>query len=122
MKKILLIEDDIYLSEIYRTFLEKEGFKCFSAKDGISGLKMIKKIKPDLVILDIIMPNLDGWEVLKKIKEKFSNLKVFVLSNLDSPDEIKKALSLGAERYFIKVNFQVKEVVREVKKYLKNGN
>lgn len=121
-KKILLAEDDKDLSEMYRLELEKEGFEIKCVFNGKEALKEILSFKPDLLLLDIIMPEVDGWQVLKeisKIKQKgFQNMKVFVLSNLSEKDSIEKGIDFGIEKYFIKTNFTPKEIVEEIKKTL----
>lgn len=124
MKKILLVEDDKFLVEIYSQELKKEGFKVDVAFDGKSALKKLNE-DFDLVILDIVMPSgIDGWQILeeiskKKEKEKKKLPKVVVLSNLAQKEEIKKALAMGAEKYFLKTHFEIEEVIEEIKKLLK---
>jgi len=120
MKKILLVEDDPFLIDIYTSKLEKE---CFSVKISESGEDCLKKInqeKPDLILLDILLPKIDGWEILKKIKsdKKLKNIKIIILSNLYQKEDIEKGLSLGADKYLIKANYDPKEVIEEIKKIL----
>jgi len=121
MRKILLVEDDKYLIDIYATELKKAGFVVKVALNGKEALNKINKIKPDLLLLDIIMPKVDGWQVLRKIKEKaeFKNLKVIVLSNLSQKEDIEKAQKFGVTKYFIKTHFAPSNVVQEIKKILK---
>jgi DNA-binding response OmpR family regulator len=118
MKSILLVEDDPFVVDIYTTKLESAGFSVDVAEDGEEALRKIKEKKPDLMILDIVLPNIDGWELLKKIKIELGleDLKVVVLSNLGQKDEVRKGLELGAIKYFIKANFTPSEVVEEIKK------
>jgi len=120
-KTILLIEDDKYLIDIYTTELKKAGFVVKAALDGKEALSKINKIKPDLLVLDIIMPEVDGWQVLRKIKERteFKNLKVVVLSNLSKKEDIEKASKNGVIKYFVKTHFTPSKVVEEIKKILK---
>ena len=120
MKFILLIEDDPFLIDIYVTRLRKEDYKIDVASDGEIALDKLKKGKFDLVILDIILPKIDGWEILKKIKEnsKFKKLKVIILSNLGQKEEIETGFELGAVKYFIKAEYTPTEVVEEIKKIL----
>jgi len=120
MKKILLVEDDPFLIDIYTSKLEKEGFSVRISESGEDCFKKINQEKPDLILLDIILPKIDGWEVLKKIKsdEKLKNIKIIILSNLYQKEDIEKGLSLGADKYLIKANYDPKEVIEEIKKIL----
>ena len=119
MKKILLIEDDAFLVDIYTTKLKESGFEVLTAFDGEEGFKKAKEEKPDLVLLDLVLPGLDGWEILNKIKnEKLSDLKVVILSNLGNKEEIEKGMNLGVTKYLVKSHYTPSEVVEEVKKIL----
>ena len=118
MKKILLVEDDPFLIDIYTTKLREENFKVVVADNGDRALELIEKEKPDLVLLDIVLPNKDGWEILKEIKAKNNKIKVIILSNLGQKEEVEKGLNLGAEKYLIKSNFTPSEVVEEIKKLI----
>ncbi|MFC1663730.1 response regulator transcription factor [Patescibacteria group bacterium] len=120
MKKILLIEDDPFLIDIYTTKFKEVGFSVEVAENGEEGLKKIQKKIPDLVVLDIVLPHVDGWEVLKEIKTnpKTKNLKVVILSNLGQKGEIEKGQELGATKYLIKAHHTPKEVAEEIKKIL----
>ncbi|MCD6550219.1 response regulator [bacterium] len=124
MKKILLVEDDPFLIDIYKTKLKQEGFQVEVAKDGESALNLLEEKSPDLLLLDIVIPHVDGWEILKWIrsKEKFKNLKVIVLSNLGQKEEVKKGMELGATKYLIKAHYTPTEIVKEIKKVLKENN
>ena len=121
MKSILLVEDDPFLIDIYTTKLKAEGFQVVVAKDGESSLTKLKQGKFDLVILDIVLPGLDGWEILREIKkeEKFLVLPVIILSNLSQKTEVEKGLKLGAVKYLIKAKFTPSQIIEEVKKILK---
>lgn len=121
MKSILLVEDDPFVVDIYTTKLQKQGFLVEVAEDGKKALKKLKEKKPDLLILDIVLPNLNGWELLRKIRTELGleDLKVVVLSNLSQKNEVQKSLEFGAIKYFIKANFTPGEVVEEIKKILK---
>ena len=120
MKTILLVEDDPFVVDIYTTKLESAGFSVDVAEDGEEALRKLKEKKPDLMILDIVLPNIDGWELLRKIRTELDleNLKVIVLSNLSQKNEIQKSLEFGIIKYFIKANFTPAEVVEEIKKIL----
>lgn len=120
-KKILLIEDDPFLINIYLTKLKQEGFEVEVAKDGKEGVRVFKKNPPNLLLLDIVLPGMDGWEVLRTIREqdKFKDLAIIILSNLGQKQEIRKALELGATKYLIKTHYTPSQVVEEIKKILK---
>lgn len=122
MKKVLFIEDDPFLIEIYTTKLENAGFSVEVAVDGREGLEKLKKEKPDLVLLDIVLPYMDGWEFLRTIskdKAATKNLKIIVLSNLGQKTDVEKGIKLGAVKYMIKAHYTPSEVVEEVKNILK---
>jgi len=121
MKSILLIEDDPFLIDIYTTKLKESGFGVAVATDGEQAIIKIKELKPDLVILDIVLPEVDGWEILRKIKSelKLEDLKVIILSNLGQKEEVEKGINLGAVKYLIKAHYTPSQVVEEIKKVLK---
>jgi DNA-binding response OmpR family regulator len=116
-KSILLVEDDEFLAELYATKLNLEGFEISLATDGEKGLKMIKEKKPDLILLDIILPKMDGFEILKIIKadKTLKRIPVILLTNLSQKDEVKRGLELGADDYLIKAHFMPSEVVKKIK-------
>ena len=118
---ILLIEDEEMLANMYETKFKNEGFNIRKALDGETGLKLAAELKPDIILLDIIMPKLDGFSVLKKIKEndKIKNVPVILLTNLGQDEDIKKGQTLGATGYLVKANLTPIEVVNKVKEYLK---
>ena len=94
MKQILLIEDDPFLIDIYSTKLKDSGFSVEVASDGEQALVKMKEKKPDLVLLDIVLPKLSGWEILRKIKGEanLKNLKIIILSNLGQKEEVEKGI------------------------------
>lgn len=115
--KILLIEDDKFLSRLITNKLAKEGFLVKAVIDGESGLKELEKARPDIILLDILLPSIDGFEVLAKVKAKDSRMKavpVLLLSNLGEDEYISKGLSLGANDYLIKSNFTTDEIVKKI--------
>jgi len=121
MKSILLVEDDPFVVDIYTTKLKEAGFQIEVAENGEEALRQLKENKPDLLVLDIVLPNIDGWELLGKIRTElgFEDLKVVVLSNLSQKAEVEKSLKFGVIKYFIKAHYTPSEVVEEIKKILK---
>jgi len=124
MKKILIIEDDSFLSEMYSTKLTQDGFEVEVAIDGKQGLEKIKSVKPDLVLLDIVLPKMDGFEILENTKKdkELQDIPIILLTNLGQKNEIEKGLSLGADEYIIKAHFTPTAVVAKVKEVLKSKN
>ena len=117
--KIILVEDDPFICEMYA--LKFKSFCQFLvAKDGVEGLEMIRQEKPDLVLLDIILPRLDGFEVLKEMKKDLSlkHIPVLLLTNLGQKKNVKEGLRLGALDYIIKAHYTPSEVVEKVKAVL----
>lgn len=120
MSKILLVEDDKFLRELMVRKLKNEDFEVVEAVDGEEALKIMEKEKPDLVLLDLILPNIDGFEVLKRMKEKthLTKVPVIILSNLGQKDEIEKGLGLGAVDFLVKAQFTPQEIITKVKEHL----
>ena len=119
-KKILIVEDDSFVLDIYQTKLSQEGYTVIEARNGVEGMKKLEKEKPDLILLDIVMPYMDGIEVLKKIKEDndLKKIPVILLTNLSQKEEINVGLGLGANDYLIKSHFTPSEVMEKIKVYL----
>ena len=117
---ILIVEDDTFLSNIYKTKFEFEGFKVSTSENGEVGLADVKKKKPDLILLDILMPKMDGFTVLQELQKdkSMSKIPVILLTNLGQKDDIQKGLELGAKDYIIKAHFKPSEVVEKVRKVL----
>lgn len=120
MKKILLVEDDNFIIDIYITKLKEVGFSVQSAANGEDALAKIKQSRPDLVLLDIVLPQVTGFEFLQEIKSmpELKNVPVIVLSNLGQKKEVEKGLSLGAAKYLIKAHYTPTEVVEEIRTVL----
>lgn len=118
--KILLAEDDKFISRAYKDGLERAGFEIIIAFDGVEAIKKIREEKPDLILLDLIMPDKNGFEVLEEIKmdDALKNMRVIILSNLGQDSDIEKGKALGAADYLIKSNLSMKEVIEKVKFYL----
>lgn len=119
-KTILFIEDESALQKILGEALSKEGYKITSALDGEIGLRLAKTKKPDLVLLDLILPKINGFEVLKRIKEdpEIREIPIIVLTNLEGIEDVDRALELGATTYLVKENYDLEEVVEKIKKAL----
>lgn len=122
MKTVLVIEDDVFLGDVLIEKLKKEGYTAVLARDGAEGLQKIKELKPDLILLDIILPSMNGYEILeaKKVEEDISKIPVIIISNSGQPVEINRALTLGVKDYFIKAQFDPDEVMFKVRNFLKN--
>ncbi len=120
MKNVLLVEDDPFLIEIYTTKLKESGYNADVAIDGEECFKKIGESMPDLMLLDIVLPDVDGWEILRKIKgdDKLKNIKIFILSNLGQKEEVEKGIKLGAIKFLIKSHYTPSEVIEEIKKTL----
>lgn len=118
--KVLIVDDDAFLSGIYATKLELEGFLVVTARDGEEGLKAAMREKPDLILLDVLMPKLDGFEVLKRLKADAETkpIPVIMLTNLGQKEDIEKGLQDGAVDYLIKAHFVPAEAVEKIKKVL----
>ena len=119
--KILLIEDDIPLTEMYKMRFKGEGIDLLMASDGQTGLDIANKEKLDLILLDIMMPKLDGFAVIKKLKasSKTKNIPVIMLSNLGQVSDIIKGKKLGANDYIVKSLMTPSQIIDKVKKYFK---
>ncbi len=117
---VLLVEDDVFLSGIYQKKFEMEGFKVTTADNGEKALVEAKKKKPNIILLDILLPKLDGFAVLEKLKAdpETKPIPVILLTNLGQKDDVEKGLEAGAADYLIKAHFKPSEVVDKVRKVL----
>ncbi len=117
---ILLIEDDSFLSNIYGTKLREEGFSVNFAINGEEGLKKVKELKPDIVLLDILLPGIDGWEVLRQIEEDESleDVKIVVLSNLDQSEENNEENKKRVSKHLVKAQYTPTDIIKEIKKLI----
>jgi DNA-binding response OmpR family regulator len=118
--KILIIEDDTLLAKMYQTKLAMEGFISEIACDGEEGIKLVKSLKPDLILLDLMLPKVDGFTVLATIKKDSETKKipVIVFSNLAQSSDIKQAKDLGAVDYIVKANLTPNEIIKKIKENL----
>lgn len=120
-KAVLLIEDEPTLQKTISEILIQEGYKMLNALDGEIGLQMALREKPDLILLDLILPKIDGFEVLENIRknEATKNTPVIVLTNLENAAAVERALALGAQSYLVKANYELEDVVQKVKQAIK---
>ena len=123
MTTIFLIEDDPFLIDVYSAKLKEVGFEVDTAPNGEEGIKKIKQKKPDLLLLDIVLPGANGWEIVERIRkdETIKDLKIVLLSNLTEKDEVEKGLRLGADKYLIKAHYTPSQIAEEIKKTLSAG-
>ncbi len=119
-KKILIVEDEEILLDLLQKRLKKEGYDVLLARNGEEGLKMIKEERPDLVLLDIIMPKMSGFQVMEEMnkEESLKEIPVIIISNSGQPVEIGRAQQLGAKDWLIKTEFDPKEVLEKVVKQI----
>lgn len=119
--KILIIEDEKILAEMYKEKFEAEGFDVFLAFDSQEGLEVAKKEKPELILLDILLPSENGVYLLQKIKKdnNISKIPVIAFSNYDDQKTKNEAMELGAIDYIIKANHTPQEIIEKIKNYLK---
>jgi DNA-binding response OmpR family regulator len=117
--RILIVEDNVDILEMYQLKFKNEGFDVQIAIDGEKGILSAVEFKPDVILLDLLMPNMDGFEVLKAIRENTGlKSKIIVLSNLGQPGDVERAKTLGADEYLIKANNQPSDVVTKVRTML----
>jgi len=120
LNKILIVEDDEFLLQMYAAKLELENFSVYTAVTGTQGLKVAQKELPDLILLDLNLPEMDGFSVLQFLKkeDKTKNIPVLVLTNFAQKENIDRCLDLGAEDYLIKAHFVPSEVIEKIKNIL----
>ncbi|MEK7510558.1 MAG: response regulator [Patescibacteria group bacterium] len=123
MKTILFIEDESAVQKAFSDMLTKEGFEIIPALDGEIGLRLATKKHPDLILLDLVLPKMDGFEVLKQLKGAAGTktIPVIVLTNLEQMENIQQVLDLGATTYLVKANYTLQEVVEKIRKILKDN-
>ncbi|MCK4553410.1 response regulator [Candidatus Parcubacteria bacterium] len=120
-KKVLLVEDDKTISLMYKIKIETGGFEVLTADNGADGLKLAKKQKPDIIMLDVILPQLDGFSVLEELKKDAStkNIPVVMLTNLGTEEDKEKGEKLGAADYLVKASLTPAQVEEKIKQYLR---
>ena len=120
-KYILVVEDDVFLAKIYKTKLSKEGFELSLAHDGEEALAQIKQKRPDLILLDLMMPKKDGFEVMEELAKdpECKKIPIIILSNLGQESDVERGLALGAKDYFVKANVSLNEIIKKITKHIK---
>ena len=118
--KILVIDDDPFILDMYVLKFKDQGFEIDTATDGKAGLEKIKSFKPDMVLLDVVMPKMDGFDVIQKLKEESQprTFKILFLTNFGQKEDVERGMQLGADGYIIKAHFTPSEVVAKVKEIL----
>ncbi len=118
--KVLVVEDEEILMTALREELSTGGYESEGASDGVEGLEKAKSFKPDLILLDLLMPKMDGMEMLQKLKEDSTtrDIPVVILTNLSDYEKISEALSLGAMDYLVKANYKLEDLLEKVKTVL----
>ncbi len=121
MKKVLIVEDDTFLQGLEASKLTKDGFEVITASTGEEAMKKINEPNINVILLDLILPNYDGFEILKKIKEteKIKNIPVIVFSNLSEEKDVKKSKELGAADFMVKSNFTLDELIKKINSLIK---
>ena len=119
-KKILMIEDEKIIVDLLKSKLEREGYHVLVGRDGVEGIEKMKQEKPDLILLDIVMPRKGGFEVIEERNkdEELKKIPVIVISNSGQPVELDRAKDLGAVDWLVKTEFDPKEVITKVKKQI----
>ena len=121
MKKILVVEDDRFLNKVFVNKLSGSGFEVISLSDGLKALETASREMPDLILLDLMLPGKNGFDILTDFKkdEKLKNIPVIIMSNLGQEEETQRGLSMGAVEYFVKTDIKLDEMVERINEYLK---
>ncbi len=114
-KKILIIDDDPFILEMYVLKFREQHFEVDTASDGKEGLKKGHAFHPDVILLDIVMPSMDGFEILQELRKDPAPVKIILLSNLGQKEDVERGMKLGADDYIVKAHFTPSEVVEKVK-------
>lgn len=120
MTKILFIEDEEALQKSLSKMLELEGFEVYGAYDGQTGLEIAQKEKPDIILLDLILPKIDGFEILKRLKTnpETKDIAVIILTNLEQVQNVEKLIEYGPINYLVKANYTLEEITQKIKEAL----
>ncbi len=121
MRRILIIEDDIFLQNLESNRLKKDNYEIITASTGDEAIEKINEPEIDLILLDLILPGIDGFDILEKIKstEELKKIPVIVFSNLSEEKDIERAKKLGARDFMVKSNFSLSELSEHISKILK---
>lgn len=121
-KTILLVEDETLLANLLRQRLEREGFRVLLNRDGEEALKTLRETKPDLILLDIILPKISGFELMETLRADpaLERAPIIIISNLGQESDVTKGQALGAIQYFVKAKVSIEELVEHVKGFLAN--
>jgi len=119
--KILLVEDDAMILDMYKGRLEEEGYEVFTTDKGSSAIELAKKEKPEIILLDVILPEVDGFTILDEIKQDklLKNTPVMMLTNLGQETDQNKAIARGAVGYFVKAQHTPGDIIKKVKELIK---
>ncbi len=120
--KVLLVEDDVMISGMYKTRLEQEGYIVIMAANGGDGLDIAVQERPNLILLDVMMPQIDGFSLLQelRLKDSFKKTPIIMLTNLGTTEDKEKGKKLGATDYLVKANLTPSEIAQAVAKYVNN--
>jgi DNA-binding response OmpR family regulator len=120
MAKILFIEDDPLINKIYSTRLKADGYEVYTAETGEVGVAKAQEVIPDLIVLDVMMPHMDGFAVLENLRGdyRFKTTPILMYSNLNNEDEMKRAKQMGVTEFLIKANLSPTQMVAKIKQYL----
>jgi len=121
MKTILFIEDEPTLQKTLGDFLAQGDYKVISALDGKTGLRLARSEKPDLILLDLVLPSMHGFDILKGLKgsRETKEIPVIILTNLEKMEDVEKAIELGARTYLVKTKYAIEEIMEKIEKTLK---
>lgn len=124
MAKILIIEDDPLIVKIYSTRLKADGHEVYTAENGEEGWRQAIEHNPDLIVLDVMMPRMDGFGVLEKVKayDRLKNIPILMYSNLSNEDEMVRAKTMGATEFLVKANLSPTQMIAKIKEYLPQVN
>jgi DNA-binding response OmpR family regulator len=122
-KVVLLVEDEPLLANLLKQRLEKEGIKSILARDGEEGLRVLRETKPDLILLDIILPKISGFELMEtlKVDPQLERAPIIIISNLGQESDVARGEALGAIQYFVKAKVSIEELIEHVKTFLKTS-
>ena len=120
-KRVLIVEDDFQISKVYQLQLARAGIFSILARNGEEAIELLDEARPDLVILDLMIPKKDGFWVLEEVRKnpKYSSIPIIIISNLGQKDDKTRAIGLGATEYLVKIDQSIQEIIKKVKVYLK---